>query len=591
MIGHPDALPKQVATGIVQGISGLYLDVTVDASGGNSGSGILDANGQLNGVFFRGGCGASGGLTYNGAMSMANLIILSPILTSLAVPPPSACPTFQITAQPANITVNAPGVATFSVTANGTPSSYQWQLSTDGGSSYSDIAGATTRTYTTGATNNLMSGYRYRCAVVNSCSFVQISNAAILTIGGNPVSILSSWSNNRVDKVPGTNRALVLIVNAKVSGPFSVTARYGGYSGSLMTLVVEKTQGTAYTGAFILNEAGIAAAPNGQFQVDYSSNPIAVSGTTVFLSNVNQTTLIGAISTGGTSGALTVSTGALANSSGDMEILGATALIDGNYSLNNGFVRGGVEQTLGWGDIVAGYAGGLGSSIIPSVTLSSSTTQSIIGFVVKSIGSTGTPNVSPTVSISSPTNGATFTAPATITINANAADGDGSVSKVEFFQGATKLGEDLTAPYSFAWTGIAAGNYSITAKATDNLGATTTSTAISVNVGNVSTGNVTPVGTWLTGTTHAKEVGTNRALVVLVYGERGGPMSVDSVTYGGKRMTLIVAKSQGTTTNSYTGAFILKEAGVAAATNGTIAVKWASAPSGSQVMNYKTIPI
>jgi len=51
---------------------------------------------------------------------------------------------------------------------------------------------------------------------------------------------------------------------------------------------------------------------------------------------------------------------------------------------------------------------------------------------------------------------------------------------VEFFQGATKLGESLTSPYSFAWASVPAGNYSLTAKATDNLGAATTSTTIAI---------------------------------------------------------------------------------------------------------------
>ncbi|TYZ14561.1 carbohydrate-binding protein [Hymenobacter lutimineralis] len=93
-----------------------------------------------------------------------------------------------------------------------------------------------------------------------------------------------------------------------------------------------------------------------------------------------------------------------------------------------------------------------------------------------------TTNTPPTVSLTSPSSGASFTAPASITITANAADANGTVNKVEFFQGATKLGEDLTAPYSFSWSGVAAGTYSITARATDNAGAVTTSSAVSVTV-------------------------------------------------------------------------------------------------------------
>lgn len=92
------------------------------------------------------------------------------------------------------------------------------------------------------------------------------------------------------------------------------------------------------------------------------------------------------------------------------------------------------------------------------------------------------PNIPPTVSIASPANNATFTAPANITITANAADSDGTISKVEFYQGTTLLGSDATAPYSFAWNGLAAGTYSLTCKATDNSGAITTSAAVSVTV-------------------------------------------------------------------------------------------------------------
>jgi hypothetical protein len=102
----------------------------------------------------------------------------------------------------------------------------------------------------------------------------------------------------------------------------------------------------------------------------------------------------------------------------------------------------------------------------------------------------GAGNVLPTVSLTSPTNGATFTAPASITINATAADADGTISSVAFYNGSTLLGSDATSPYSFAWTNVAAGTYTLTAKATDNSGAVTTSAAISVTVNGA--GNVAP---------------------------------------------------------------------------------------------------
>lgn len=98
----------------------------------------------------------------------------------------------------------------------------------------------------------------------------------------------------------------------------------------------------------------------------------------------------------------------------------------------------------------------------------------------------------PAVTLTQPANGATFTAPATVSLAATASDADGTVTKVEFFNGAAKLGEDTTAPYSYAWSGVAAGTYTVTARATDNLGVSTTSAPSSITV---SAGNSAPTAT------------------------------------------------------------------------------------------------
>jgi RHS repeat-associated protein len=93
------------------------------------------------------------------------------------------------------------------------------------------------------------------------------------------------------------------------------------------------------------------------------------------------------------------------------------------------------------------------------------------------------PNVAPTVSLTSPTNGATFTAPASITLSATAADSDGTIQKVELFHGGTNLIATITtAPYTFPWTGVAQGSYTLTAVATDNQNASTTSAPVSITV-------------------------------------------------------------------------------------------------------------
>jgi chitinase len=96
-------------------------------------------------------------------------------------------------------------------------------------------------------------------------------------------------------------------------------------------------------------------------------------------------------------------------------------------------------------------------------------------------------NTPPTVSMTANLTGNT------INIQASASDADGSVTKVEFFNGGTKLGEATAAPYAYNWTNVANGSYVLTAKATDNGGAVSTSSPITIVVG--STG-CSGINTW-----------------------------------------------------------------------------------------------
>jgi uncharacterized repeat protein (TIGR03806 family) len=95
---------------------------------------------------------------------------------------------------------------------------------------------------------------------------------------------------------------------------------------------------------------------------------------------------------------------------------------------------------------------------------------------------TFTVNALPLVSLSDPADGAEFVAPTNITLKAAASDPDGNIGKVEFFQGSLKLGESLSNPYTLAWVDPAAGNYTLYALATDNLGATNASTPIHISI-------------------------------------------------------------------------------------------------------------
>ena len=135
----------------------------------------------------------------------------------------------------------------------------------------------------------------------------------------------------------------------------------------------------------------------------------------------------------------------------------------------------------------------LNSGVVAGLGVAShSTTTSVAASITKvsvnkvAVGSTvSSPavNVPPSVSLTSPAGGTSFAAPATIGMAAAAADTDGSIAKVDFYAGSTKVGTDTTSPYTFSWGSVAAGSYVLKAVATDNAGATSTSGSVTVTVG------------------------------------------------------------------------------------------------------------
>lgn len=94
----------------------------------------------------------------------------------------------------------------------------------------------------------------------------------------------------------------------------------------------------------------------------------------------------------------------------------------------------------------------------------------------------GSGNTYPSVVITFPSGVIKFNAPATITINANPSDIDGTIKEVEFFSGDSSIGYKTSSPWSITWDLVQAGTYSLTAVATDDLDARTTSAAVIVYV-------------------------------------------------------------------------------------------------------------
>ncbi|MBL9126182.1 MAG: M4 family metallopeptidase, partial [Verrucomicrobiales bacterium] len=92
-------------------------------------------------------------------------------------------------------------------------------------------------------------------------------------------------------------------------------------------------------------------------------------------------------------------------------------------------------------------------------------------------------NASPQATITRPTPGTQFPVGTAVTIEANATDADGTVARVEFYDGDDKIGEDASAPFAFTWTPAGAGSHRLVARAIDNLGAAGDASAVTVTVG------------------------------------------------------------------------------------------------------------
>ncbi len=213
----------------------------------------------------------------------------------------------------------------------------------------------------------------------------------------------------------------------------------------------------------------------------------------------------------------------------------------GGYIISASIANGGAASyrvTIDGADETVAIPAGSWSAYVdistPEVTLTAGThvlrfEAQVESFDFDKITFTSTANANPTASITAPAEAATFAAGADVIIDATAADSDGTVTKVEFYQNGNLLGEDLASPYSYTWTGVASGNYALTAVATDNGGATGTSTPINITVGSQA-----PYGgtAWaVPGTIEAEDYDDGGAGVAYFDTTPGGSTSAEAYTH------------------------------------------------------------
>ncbi len=196
-----------------------------------------------------------------------------------------------------------------------------------------------------------------------------------------------------------------------------------------------------------------------------------------------QTTSSNVVINGVTNPAPTVSLTAPTNGSTyiapDVVNITATATDDISVASVEFFVDGSsIGIVSGTGPYAATYTSVVGPhSLTARATdnLGAQTTSAAVTITVNA-------NVAPSVSISATPSSAFANPTATFTVSATATDIDGSVASVEFFDGVTSLGVDNSAPYSAVLTTTVIGAHSLTARATDDRGTTTTSASTSVSV-------------------------------------------------------------------------------------------------------------
>ncbi len=169
---------------------------------------------------------------------------------------------------------------------------------------------------------------------------------------------------------------------------------------------------------------------------------------------------------------------------------------------------------------------------------------------VVSINVTSTGNIPPTVSVTASPSRVNYGTPTTLT--AAAADRDGWVRSVTFMSNGTALGTATSKPFQLTFTPPSVGSYSITAVATDNQGASTTSAPAIVEATNSGRGNTPPSIALATSTT-AITVGETATLTATASDVDGTVTKVEF--YNG----FVLAATD--TTSPYTYAFTPASAG------------------------------
>jgi hypothetical protein len=153
----------------------------------------------------------------------------------------SGCTVPAVTAQPSDQSITYGANATFTATASGTSPSVQWQVSTNGGSTFNNLSGETSGTLTLTKPPVSSNGNQYRAVFTNGCG-TATSNSATLSVAPKNLTISGATANNKT--YDGNATATVNFGSATLAGVESgdtVTINSAGYSASF----ADKNAGTS----------------------------------------------------------------------------------------------------------------------------------------------------------------------------------------------------------------------------------------------------------------------------------------------------------------------------------------------------------
>jgi hypothetical protein len=215
----------------------------------------------------------------------------------------------SITTQPVGVTVSEGSTASFTAAASGNPApTVQWQLSTNGGSSWSNISGATSAVYTTAAATAANSGYEYRAVFTNSVSSAT-SSAATLTVKSSlaapkvttqPTALTLKEGEAIVFSAAasGTPAPTLqweasfnggttwLVLTGATSSPYNFGGSYAAQNGGLFRATFTNSAGSATTNAVLLTvdyapsvltqpaSVAVSAGATATFTAGASGNPV-----------------------------------------------------------------------------------------------------------------------------------------------------------------------------------------------------------------------------------------------------------------------------------------------------------------------------